>query len=329
MRLGPTITSGLTIAAMCLLTAAKAVQSQDFPSRPITLIVPLGAGASLDIIARVLGQDLSDRLGKAVIVENRTGGGTLIAANSVARAVPDGYTLMIAPSATLTSNATIYRQLPYNPRTDFIPLALVSQLPFVLVVNPSLPIHSFADLVNFAKQRPGTLSYASNGNGQAPHLAAELLKQLSGIEMTHVPYRGMPQAIHDVIAGDVHLVFADPVTASPLIHEGKLRALGVSSETRIPLLPDVPPLSEAGARGFEIVSWQMVVAPTRTPREIVKRLHAEISDILTVQEFRLRLTKMGLIPSGPTSIEDLQQFLEREIDRWGKLVEQAGLARSQ
>jgi tripartite-type tricarboxylate transporter receptor subunit TctC len=308
---------------------AQVTQAQAYPNRPITLVVPLGAGATMDIIARGLGQRLSEPLGKPVVVENRTGGATIIAATALAKATPDGHTLMIAPSATLTSHAKIYKRLPYDPGKDFVPLALMSTLPFVLVVNPALPLYSAADLINFAKQKPDVLTFASNGKGQAPHLAGELLQSKTGIRASHVPYRGMPQAIADVLAGHVHLLFADPVTAIPLIRDGKLRALGVSSLDRAPFLSEVPTLAEQGVSEFEIVSWQMIIAPIKTPSDTVKRLHFEINRIAASPEFKDGLIKMGLSPVERMSVEGLRRFLNAEIERWGKLVEQAGLANSE
>jgi tripartite-type tricarboxylate transporter receptor subunit TctC len=240
------------VGLSCMLTTA--VRAEDYPTRQVTIVVPLTAGGALDVLARTLGAKLADRLGKPFVVENRTGGGTVTAAVWVAKAPADGYTLMFTPSGTLATNATLYKNLPYNPAADFVPIALLAKVPFVLVVDPALPVRSIPDLIKYAKERPGTISFSSTGTGAVPHLAAEMLKGAIGIEMTHVPYRGAPQALTDVVAGQVQLTFADPSISPPLIKEGKVRALGVSSLTRLGSLPDISPLAEVGVPGFEAVS---------------------------------------------------------------------------
>ena len=248
-------------------------QAADYPDRPITLVLPLGAGGAMDVLAR--GQfepKLKDILGKPVIIENRAGGGTVIAATSVAHAAPDGYTLLFAPSGTLTTNAALYKSLPYDPVKDFVPIALTSRVPFVLAVNPSLPVHSLKELIAYVKERPGQLSYGSTGIGATPHLAFEMLEREAGLKMIHVPYRGMPQATQDVVAGHIQMVFTDPSIAPALIASGQIRPLAVSSLTRIGALPDIPTMSEAGLKDFEAVSWHMIVAAIGTPKPIVDRL---------------------------------------------------------
>jgi tripartite-type tricarboxylate transporter receptor subunit TctC len=305
-------------------------QAQDFPSRQVTLVLPLGAGGAMDIVARgSLGPKLAERLGRPVVIENRTGGGTVIAANAVAKALPDGYTLLFAPAGTLTTNATVYKQLPYDPARDFIPIALTSKVGFVLVTNPSLPVNSVADLVKYAKANPGKLAFASTGTGATPHLAGEMLKSMAGIDMTHVPYKGSPPALNDVIAGHVQLTFTDPAIAPPLIKEGKVRALGVSSLTRIAVLPDVPPLAETGLPGFEAVSWHMIAAPANTPKDVVNRLHGELKSILALPEVKQQITAIGLIAMDTPPVDELQRFVNEEIVRWGKLAQQAGIAGSE
>jgi len=317
------------LIALALLSGTVLTRADDYPTRPITFVVPLGAGGSLDIIARSLGPKLTERLGKPIVIENRTGGGTVIAAASVARAAPDGYTILLAPSGTLTTNATLHRSLSYDPRKDFIPVALYVKVPFVLVVNPSLPIESVSDLVKYAKDNPGKLAFGSTGTGAVPHLAAELFKTKIGIEMTHVPYKGAIPALTDVVAGHVQLTFADPSLAPQLIKEGKVRAIGVTSFTRVGVLPEVPPIADAGVPGFEAVSWHMAVAPAGTPRPVVDKLHDEIKRAMAQPAMREQLIKMGLIPVDTPGVEELQRFLAREIDGWGKLVRQTGLAGSE
>jgi len=315
------------VVALATLAWLPVALAQEYPARPITLVLPLGAGGAMDIIARAQFEpQLRERLGKPIIVENRTGGGTVIAATSVAKSPPDGYTLFFVPAGTLTTNATLYKKLPYDPAKDFAPIALTSKIGFVLSVHPSLPVHSVADLIAYAKERPGKLAFGSTGIGATPHLAVEMLKRAGGFEMTHVPYRGMPQAVSDLVAGHVQMVFADPAGAPALIREGKLRPLAVSSLTRIAAVPDVPTLDELGFRGFEAVSWHMIVAPTGTPKTIVERLHGEFKAIVARPEFEQQVVKMGLISLDSPPPDELQRFLTAEIARWGKLVQEVGIA---
>ena len=309
------------------LCAGSAALAETFPAKPITLVVPLGAGGAMDVIVRTMGAKLTERLAQPMIVENKTGGGTVTAAQFVAKAAPDGYTLLVAPSGTLTTNAVLYKTLPYDPVRDFVPVALYTKMPFVLVVNPSLPINNVADLVRYSKGG-GALSYSSTGTGAVPHLATELLKSALGIEMTHVPYRGAPPALTDVVAGHVQLTFADPSLAPPMLKDGKVRALGASSLSRIGIMPDVPPLAEAGVPGFEAVSWHMVVAPAGTPPEVVEKLHAAFKAIGQLPEIQEKLVGMGLIPIDTPSVGDLRKFLEAEMTKWRQQVEKAGIAGS-
>ena len=313
-------------AALCF-ASMFAAHAQDYPSRPITLVLPLAAGGAMDIIARgEFGPKLAERLGKPVIIENRTGGGTVIAASAVAKAAPDGYTLLFAPAGTLTTNATLYKKLPYDPGKDFVPVALTTKVGFVLVINPSLPVRNVADLIKYAKANPGKLSFASTGTGATPHLAGEMLKNMAGFEMTHIPYKGSPPALQDVMAGHVHMTFTDPAISPALIRDDKVRALGVSSLTRVGVLPDVPTIAESGLPGFEAVSWHMVVAPAGTPKDIVNRLNAELKTIVALPEVQRKIRDMGLIAIDTSSPDELKRFLDDEISRWGKLVHQVGIA---
>ena len=314
----------VAVFACALVALARA---QDYPARPITLVLPLGAGGAMDIIARSQFEpNLRERLGKPIVVENRTGGGTVIAATSVAKSTPDGYTLFFVPAGTLTTNATLYKKLPYDPGKDFVPIALTSKIGFVLSVNPSLPVNSVAELIAYAKARPRQLSFGSTGIGATPHLAGEMLMRAGGFEMNHVPYRGMPQAMNDVVAGHVHMVFADPAGTPPLVKDGKLRALAVSSLTRIGVVPEVPTLDELGFKGFEAVSWHMIVGPAGVPKEIVERLHGEFKRIVASSDFRTQLEKMGVIAVDSPPPDALKRYLDEEIVRWGKLVREVGIA---
>jgi tripartite-type tricarboxylate transporter receptor subunit TctC len=235
----------------------------------------------------------------------------------------------MAPAPVMAINVTLHKTLPYDPLTDFVPIALVVATPYVLVVTPSLPAQSVPALVKLAKERPGQLSFASAGPGTPHHLFPELFKSMTGIAMTHVPYRGSLPALTDVAAGHVELMFSDVPPAISMINEGKLRALGVSTKERVAALGDLAPIAEQGVPGFDAASWQMVVAPAATPPGVVERLYAEIKAFMVQPEIRERVSKMGLIPIDTPSVANLRIFVRTEIDRWGKVVEQAGIAGSQ
>jgi len=320
---------GLLIACAVLAAPAGRAPAQDFPSRTITLVVPFTAGGAVDVVARLLGQQLSDRLGRPVIVENRPGAGTVIAANQVAKSAPDGYTLLWSVSSTQAINATLYKKLPYDPAKDLVPVALIGSVPFVLVVNPSLPVHSVAELIRLAKQKPGELNYGSGGVGAAHHLFAELFSSMAGIKMTHVPYKGTVPALNDVVAGHIPLMFSDPAPALPLIEAGRLRALGVTTAERAAAAPKIAPIADQGMPGFDAAAWQMVVAPAGTPDEIVARLNRELNTMMMGADIRQKLVGFGLNPIGKGTPAELDRFLQSEIARWGKVVQQAGVAGSE
>jgi tripartite-type tricarboxylate transporter receptor subunit TctC len=319
----------LCAAAVAGLFAASLAHAQDYPARFVTMVSPYAAGGGADLLARVVAQKLTDRLGKSFVVENRLGAGGVIAAASVARAAPDGYTLFMGTSTQLAIQVTLHKTLPYDPATDFAPVALVASVPFVLMVNPSLPARSVTDLIRLAKEKPGELSYGSSGVGGPPHLYTELLEAMTGIRMTHVPYKGTAQAIVDVVAGHIPIIFSDIAPAVALLKEGRLRPLGISSGTRFEALPDIPPLAEAGVPGFDAVAWTMLVAPSRTPKEIVDKLAAEVKSIVAAPDVRKLLLDTGNIPLSSPPPEQLQAYLKAEIVRWGKVVEAAGIAGSE
>lgn len=322
-------TLGLILGLLAAVSMAISASAAGYPSRLITLVVPYAAGGGLDQLARQLGAKLADRLGQPVVVENRSGGGTVIGANSIAKAVPDGYNIMLGTSTPLALAVTLNKSLPYDPAQDFVPIALVSNAPFMLVVNPDQPIHSVADLIKFAKEKPGELSYGSAGMGTSQHLCFELLKQMSGIDAVHVPHRGDAPLVTNLVAGHVPIAFGEPTSVLPLVQDGKLRALAVSSPTRLPNAPDVPTMAEAGFPSFNLTSWQMIVAPAGTPPEIVSRLHQEIQQVLVLPDIRAEFARTGRISISYPPVEELQRFMRDEIIRWGKMVEQAGVAKSQ
>jgi tripartite-type tricarboxylate transporter receptor subunit TctC len=322
--------SALAAAAPIIAVLAGSIaQAQDYPTRPITLISPFPAGGASDALCRALGPRLADRLGKPVVVENRPGAATATALAATARAAPDGYTLVLSGSAGLASHVTVHRKLPYDPTKDFSPVALIAHVPLVLVVHPSLPARSVPELIALAKATPRQLSYASGGPGSPHHLLTELFKSLTGIHMTHVPYKGTAPAVADVVAGHVPVLFSDPVPALPLIREGKLRALGVATKTRFAYAPEIPPIAEAGVPDFDAVVWTMFVAPAHTPKEIVSRLHAQLRSIVALPEIQQQIVKIGMIPLDSPPPEELQPFINSEIVRWGKIVQQAGIAGSE
>ena len=316
----------LTLAA--LAAAVRFVHADNYPSRRITLIAPWPAAGAIDTLCRQLAPGLGDRLGQPVIVENRPGAGSTIGTADVAKAQPDGYVLVMAGSGSLAISPTLYKKLPYDPRQDFSPIAMIAEIPFVLVVNPSLPIGSAKELIKYATEHPGALTYASGGAGSPHQLYAELFKSMTGIQMTHVPYKGNSPALTDVIAGHVDLMFAD-ATVVPMVRAGKLRALGVSSATPLPSAPEIPPIAEVGVPGFNAAGWGMIVAPAHTPAAVVTKLHDAISAIEAQPEIRERIIALGLTPKPGTPPDQLQDFINTEMVRWGKVVQTAGLAGSQ
>ena len=320
----------LGFSLFALMTAGVAgvgARAETYPTRPVTFVVPFAPGGGTEFLARLLGQRLEQRLGKPFVIENRPGGGGVIGALSVARAAPDGYTILMAPSPVMAINVALHKKLPYDPTTDFVPVALVAATPYVLVVTPSLPAHSVSGLIEHAKGRP--LAFASAGLGTPHHLFAQMFKSSIGVEMTHVPYRGSVPALTDVAAGHVQLMFCDIPPALGLVKEGKERALGVSTKERVSALPDLLPLAEQGVSGFDAASWQMVVAPAGTPKDIVEQLHGEIKQFMRPPGIRQHGSDMGLLPIDTPSVASLQIFVQTEITRWGKVVEQAGIAGSQ
>jgi tripartite-type tricarboxylate transporter receptor subunit TctC len=313
------------IAALSALPPSAA--AQDYPTRGTTILVPFAPGGGTDVIARAVGQKLEQRLGKPFLVENRPGAGTSIAAAATAKAAPDGYSLMQATSGTMAMNPTIYKSLPYDPDKDLVPVALVAGVPFILVVHPSLGVKSVADLVKVAKER--TLSYGSGGVGAFHHLNAELFSSMLGIKMTHVPYRGSVPAMTDLVAGHIQVLFVDIGPSIELVRAGKAVALGITSAETAAAAAEVPPLAKVGVPGFDTTAWQMMIAPSQTPRPILARLNTEINAIVRTDEISKQFVGLGLIPIGKGSLEELAAFVKSETTRWSKVIRDAGLAGSQ
>ncbi len=320
---------GAFAAGACALSALApsvlAAPPLDYPNRPVTIVVPFAPGGGTDILGRLVAQQLERRLGRPFIIDNRPGAGSTTGAAFAARANPDGYTLLMAPSPTMAVAITIYKNLSYDPVADFVPLALIAQTPFVLIVNPSLPVRTVAELISLAKARPGQLSFGSAGPGTPHHLYAELFKSMAGIEMNHVPYRGSLPLLNDVVAGHIPLTFIDFGPAIGMLRAGMVRPLGISTKTRLAEFPDIPPIAEAGVPGFDAASWQMIVAPAKTPRPIVDKLHSEIMSVMALPEIRNQIISGGMLPMDNPSVEGLQDFVKSEIVRWGAVVRRAGL----
>ena len=325
---------GAGLALVMLAVAAgpcerALAQAQDYPNRPVTFVVPFAPGGVTTLFARILGQKLEQRLGKPFIVENRPGGGGVTAAVAVAQAPPDGHTLIMASSTMLAINVSVRKNLPYDPRKDLTPVALLARVPFVLVVNPSLPIQSVADLVKLAKDKPGQLSFGTPGPGTFHHLNGEMFKHLFGLDIVHVPYKGSAPALNDLVGGHIQMMFSDVPPALTLIQTGKLRALGVTTAQRVAPLPDVAPLAEVGVPGYDTASWHTVTTTANVPRPIVDKLHGAIREIMSDSAVIDTLAKDGTLPQVSPSLDELRQFVETEIVRWGKVVQQAGIAGSE
>jgi tripartite-type tricarboxylate transporter receptor subunit TctC len=312
------------LAFFFVLATSAGALAQDYPTRDVMFIVPTGAGAATDLLARILAPQLSERLGKPFVVENRPGAGTLTASNAVAKSAPDGYTILMGTSTPLAINATLYKHLPYDPAKDFVPLALIATIPFVLVVNNDLPVHSVSELIAYARAHPGELSYGSTGPGTPFHLNAELFSAMTGIKMVHVPYRAVVDAQVDLMGGRIQVMFTDFTSSVQLIKAGKMRALGVTTQTRAAAMPDLAPIAELGVPGFNAAAWQMVVAPAATPRPIIDKLHDTLETIMALPATRDAITRIGLVPAENASIEQLQAFVRSEIVRWGEIVKRSG-----
>lgn len=326
---GMTLLSRRTLLGLALpaltATMARAQDPDEYPTHPVTFVVPFARGGGTDALARLLGEKLQEQFSQPFVVQNRPGEGTVIATNFVAKSAPDGYTVLMDTSS-LAIDVTLYMKLPYDPAKDLALVALIASVPFVLVVSASLPVYSVDDLIKLSKQRP--LSYGSGGVGAFHHLAGALFASMTNIKMTHVPYHGTVPALDDLIAGYIQFMFADLGPAMPLITAGKLRPLAVTTTTRLAALPDVPPLAQAGLPGFDVAAWQGVIAPAQTPREIVTKLNGKLNAIMATTDVRGRLGDLGMTPIGKGSPDDLASFLQAEIVRWGKIVETAGLAKS-
>jgi tripartite-type tricarboxylate transporter receptor subunit TctC len=308
--------------AAAMLFCVAAAQAQ-YPGKPVRIVVPSSAGGGTDIITRIVAPKLSERLGQQVVIDNRPGAGTMIGGDIVAKAPPDGYTLLMCVS-TLATNPVIYRKVPYNALTDFAPITLVLSAPNILVVHPSLPVKTVKELVWFAQARPGQLNFGSAGAGTGPHLGMELFMSMTGTRMVHIPYKGSAPAMIDLLAGQVTTMVATMLTALPQVRTGRLRALGITGATRIAAAKDVPTIAEAGVPGYEAVQWYGLVAPAQTPRDIVMRLNREMVSILQSSDVKERFASDGG-DAVPTTPEDFGRYIRTETEKWARVAKAAGI----
>ncbi|WP_119353239.1 Bug family tripartite tricarboxylate transporter substrate binding protein [Azohydromonas sediminis] len=316
-----------TAAALALLTTglAPAVRAQErWPSRPIRLVVPFPPGGSSDVAARLLAPRLGERLGQQVVVENRPGAGGTLALGQVAKAAPDGYTLVLAAAGGLTISPSLNPNLGYDPLADLAPITGFARIPFVLVAHADLPVSRADELIALARRQPGRLTFASGGNGTAMHLGGELMKAMSETFIVHIPYRGSAPAITAVMAGETQLAVSDITSVLGKTEGGRMKVIGVMSKDRTDLAPGVPTLDETGLKGFDVSGWFAIMAPARTPQPIIARLNAEITSLIRTDEFRERFRALGMEPI-PTTPEELTQMMRAELARWAAVIKRAGV----
>ena len=321
-REGAILNGQILPVALCGLLAACDAWAQPYPAKPVRIVVGFPAGAAADIAARVIGVKLAEALGQQVIVDNRPGAGSSIGAELVAKSPPDGYTLFVATAANAI-NAGLYARLPFDLARDFTPIVLVTAVPNILVVHPSLPVRSVKDLIALAKSRPGQLNYASSGPGTVVHLSAELFSAMAGVKMTHIPYKGSPPAVTDVIAGQCALIFSPSSTVLPHMGSGRLRALAVTTASRLAMLPDVPTVAESGLPGFETSIWFGFVGPARTPEAVVARLNADTLKVLALPDVRQQLAAQTIEVLGGTPA-GFAAYIREEIAKWARVIKLSG-----
>ena len=314
---------------MLVAALAAPAQAQQYPSRPVTIVVPFAAGGGSDLLARLVAQKLEEKLGKPFIIENRPGAATTLAAMQVVRAAPDGYTLMQATSSTMAINVSMSKKMPYEPLKDLVPVALLSSSPFFLVVNKDSPVQSVADLIALAKAKPNSLNYGSGGPGSMHHLSTELLQSLAGIQMTHVPYKATPPAMNDLLAGHIQVLFGDTTSTLPFIKQGTVRAAWRSPRRSAARRRPMCRPSPRRCRASKSASWQMLVAPGATPPEVIALLNREVHAIFSDPAVIEELERRGVGPALTGNPAEVQDFVKKEIVRWSDVVRRAGLEGSQ
>jgi tripartite-type tricarboxylate transporter receptor subunit TctC len=303
--------------------ASTLASGTEYPSKPLRFVVPYAAGGSTDTVARIIGQQLSERVGQQVVIDNRTGAGTIIGTEIAAQAAADGYTLLMA-TPPLAVNPALYDKVPYDLERDFAAVTNVAGSSNLLVVHPGVPAQSVKDLIAILKTNPGKYNYGSSGVGGAGHLAMALFTSMASVDAVHIPYKGGAPAVTDLVAGRLHLMMANLTTAQPHIRAGRLRGLGVGTRVRTPLFPEMPTIAEAGVPGYEANNWNGIVVPRKTPRAIIERLHREVHAVLNDSAVKNRFAVQGLEPIGDTPAE-FAQYLRHEAAKWGKLVKTAGI----
>jgi tripartite-type tricarboxylate transporter receptor subunit TctC len=313
-----------TIAVLLMAALPTPAFAQAYPARPIRIIVPFPAAGTADIMARVVGQKITASWAQQVLVDNRAGAGGNIGAELAAKAAPDGYTLFLCTVGTHAIHQTLYRKLAFDPIRDFAAIAYIAGVPNVAVVHPSIPVKNVKELVAFVKARPGQVNFGSPGSGSSVHMSGEMLKVMAGLNMTHVPYKGNPQAVTDLMTGQIELMITNMPSVIPFIKAGRLRALAVTTRERSPALPDVPTMQEAGIAGYESSAWFGLVGPAATPRDIVTKLNAEVQRILKLPDVRQNLAVQGGEPLF-MSADEFGAFIRDETAKWGKVVKAAGV----
>lgn len=320
--------SFLSVLIPFAILATAPARAEPYPTRQVTIVVPFAAGGGSDLLARLVAQKLEGQLGKPFIIENRPGAATTLAAMQVVRSTPDGYTLMQATSSTMAINVSMSKKMAYEPLKDLVPVALLSSSPFFLVVRADSPIKTVADLISIAKAQPNSLNYGSGGPGSMHHLSTELLQSLAGIQMTHVPYKATPPAMNDLLAGQIQVLFGDTTSTLPMIRQGTVRGVAVTTAKRSPAAPDIPTVAET-VPGFESASWQMLVAPGATPPEVVALLNREVHAIFSNPAVIQELERRGIGPALTGNPDEVREFVKQEIVRWSDVVRRAGLEGSQ
>jgi len=310
------------VIAAAAMTAGSA-PAQGWPAKPIRFVVNFAAGGGTDIVARIIAPELSKRLGQQVVIDNRPGAGTMIGIEVAAKSPPDGYTLLMGLS-TLAINSALYKKVPYDPQRDFAPITQAVSSASIIVVHPSVPVHSVKALIAFARARQGQLNYASAGTGTYPHMTMELFLSMAKLKMVHIPYKGTGPAMIDMVAGQVATMAATILTGMPQIRAGRLRPLGITSAARSPIVRDIPTVAEAGLPGFESVQWYGVLAPARTPKDIITRLHDEVTRVLQQPEIKERLAGDGVDLVGSTP-EEFTRYIQSELTKWAKVARDAGI----
>lgn len=322
------VTRIVSTLAVLLLAGLSQAFAQSYPTKPVKIIVAFAPGGGADIVARLIAQHLTQRLGQPFVVDNRGGGGGIIGTDMAAKAAPDGYTILLGQSGPNVLNPSLYAKLPYDAIKDFAPITQATIYPYVIAVHPSVPAKNLRELLAMAKARPGEVSYGTAGTGSSAHLAAALFERQTGARMNHIPYKGAGPALMDTVAGQVNMVFGDAASATQQAKAGRVRALAVTGAKRSPLIPEVPTAMESGAPGYEATAWHGFLAPAGTPREIIDKLHTEIAAILNTREVRERLERDGIEPVGNTP-EQFGALIKAEIDKWGKVVRDANIKLSE